>query len=303
MPAPVPTPPIVTGAVPIRSTDKWSPDVWATLATREFKKKAIIGTSPAVVTDDSLVGNPGDTIVFPRWGLLTEMDDITEDQSLVPEKLTQDNSKATIKEAGKAVEIRDLAKITGIGDPQSEAIRQFGILAARKVDADLITASTAVVTGGITYADGTKAIDSAPLKITVPSLSWGSIVDSTLLFGDDFDSTDFAGIYINSAQAGALLKDKDFIAAAQTASGNSQISSGLIGSKMGLSFYVTDRLAANKALLLKNRSLGLMYKRRPLIEQDRDILARTTVVTINQHYAVKRLMDDGVVDVTIGAGA
>lgn len=301
MPTPVPTPPIVTGAVPIRSTDKWSPDVWATLATREFKKKAIIGTSPAVASDDSLVGNPGDTIVFPRWGLLTEMDDITEDESLVPEKLTQDNSKATIKEAGKAVEIRDLAKLTGIGDPQSEAIRQFGILAARKVDADLTTAATAVVTGGITYADGTTAIDSAPYKLTVPSLSWESIVDSTLLFGDDFDSTDFAGIYINSAQAGALLKDKDFIAAAQTASGNSQISSGLIGSKMGLSFYVTDRLAANKALLLKNRSLGLVYKRRPLIEQDRDILARTTVVTINQHYAVKRLMDDGVVDVTIGA--
>ena len=42
-----------------------------------------------------------------------------------------------------------------------------------------------------------------------------------------------------------------------------------------------------------------MHKRRPVVEQDRDILARTTVVATTMHYAVKRLNDEGVVNITI----
>ncbi len=64
---------------------------------------------------------------------------------------------------------------------------------------------------------------------------------------------------------------------------------------------MTDRVAQNKVLLLKNQSLGLLYKQRPVVEQDRDILARSTVLTTNLHYAVKRLDDRGVAVVTIVA--
>jgi hypothetical protein len=45
---------------------------------------------------------------------------------------------------------------------------------------------------------------------------------------------------------------------------------------------------------MKRGALGLLYKRRPLVESDRDILARSTVVTTTLHYAVKRLNDKGV---------
>ncbi len=58
------------------------------------------------------------------------------------------------------------------------------------------------------------------------------------------------------------------------------------------------------ALLLRRGSLGLLYKRRPIVETDRDILARTTVVTTNVHYATHRLDDEGVVVLkTKGAAA
>ena len=282
------------------STDLYRPDVWRDLAFSSFVGKAIIGTSPAVVVDDSLVGEPGDTVNFPKWMNLTDMVDLVETDVLVPDKLKQSNSKATIKEAGKAVEWSDKAKLTGIGNVQDEAIRQFGILAARKIDADLTAAAVATIAGGITYADGTAATASAPLAITATGgLTWANIVKIGLKFGDEFDPTEFAGLYINSAASEQMLNDEKFIQAAQGAGSNSVINNGFLGTKNGLRIYQTNRLGATKALLLKNNALGLMYKRRPIVEQDRDILARTTVVATNMHYAVKRLADDGVVDITL----
>ena len=282
------------------STHLYAPEVWADLAQSQFKKKAIIVNSPAVLTDDTLVGEPGDTINFPSWMLMSDMVDLAETDVLVPEKLTQKNSKATIKEAGKAAEWSDKAKLTGIGNIQDEAIRQFGILAARKVDADLIAAATASIAAGTTYADGTTATASNPLKLTATGgFTWANIVKAGLLFGDEWDPAEFAGIYINSAAAEIMLNDEKFIQAAQGAGTNSLINGGLIGTKNGLQFFYTNRLAANKALLLKRNSLGLLYKRRPIVEQDRDILARTAVVATNMHYGVKRILDEGVVDITL----
>jgi hypothetical protein len=52
------------------------------------------------------------------------------------------------------------------------------------------------------------------------------------------------------------------------------------------------------ALMVKRGALGLLYKRRPLVETDRDILARSTVITTNVHYATKRLDDLGIVQIT-----
>lgn len=282
------------------STDLYAPEVWADLAQSQFKKKAIIVNSPAVLTDDTLVGEPGDTINFPSWMLMTDMVDLAETDVLVPEKLTQKNSKATIKEAGKAAEWTDKAKLVGIGSVQDEAIRQFGILAARKVDADLIAAATASIAAGTTYADGTTATASEPLKLTATGgFTWANIVKAGLLFGDEWDPAEFAGVYINSAAAEVMLNDEKFIQAAQGAGSNSIVNGGLIGTKNGLQFFYTNRLAENKALLLKRNSLGLFYKRRPIVEQDRDILARTTVVSTNMHYGVKRILDEGVVDITL----
>lgn len=54
--------------------------------------------------------------------------------------------------------------------------------------------------------------------------------------------------------------------------------------------------------MVKRGALGLLYKRRPLVETDRDILSRTTVITTNVHYATQRLDDEGIVVLkTLGA--
>lgn len=260
------------------------PEVWEDLAMAEFQGKAVVFGSPATATSDKLVGQPGDTISFPKWSLLSEMDDLAENTPMIPEKLSQASSQAVVKEAGKAVEFTDQADLYGIGSPGDEARRQFGILAARKVDGDLITA--ALATGNL------------EVPITGP-LTWGGIVAGLALFGDDWDPADFAGLFVRSDQVAQVMVDDQFINAANTPNGNGIIQRGMLGTVAGLSVYVTNRLPAGKAFIARNASLGAIYKRRPLVEQDRDILARTTVVATNLHYATKRLKDTGVVEYTI----
>lgn len=290
------------------STDLWRPEVWEDEAQASFAGKVVVAGSSAVVEDSSLEGVPGDTVNFPAWMSLTDLSDLTEGTPMTPEKLTQKNSKATIKEAGKAVEITDKAKLTGIGNAQDEAVRQFGILAARKVDGDLIASAVATVAGGITYADGSAASASAPLNKNFTgsatlTLSWDRIAEAIELTEDDFEPSEWAGLYIRAEQRTQLWKDDDFIRASETSAGGdgSVVSRGFIGDIAGLPVFVTNRLAAQKAVLLKKNSLGLLYKRRPIVEQDRDILARSTVVTTNLHYATKRLNDKGVVYITATA--
>ena len=283
------------------STDLYAPEVWGDMASEEFKGRAIIATSTATVTRDDLVGVPGAVINFPKWGVLNDLDDITEGNAMGLEKMSQTNSQATIKAAGKAVEISDTASLVGIGNPQDEAIRQFGVLAARKVDEDLITAATSVVTDGIDHKGGT-ATDSKPLQATITGgFTWNNLVDALNAFGDDFEPSEFAGLVIRSEQRAEIMKDPLFIQASQTNAGGpgSLVNRGLIGDIAGVPVYVTNRLAQGHALLLKQNSLGLFYKRRPIVERDRDIIRQSTVIATNLHYAVKRLNDKGVLDITI----
>ncbi|MFI6266152.1 N4-gp56 family major capsid protein [Micromonospora sp. NPDC051006] len=281
----------------------YAPEVWEDMAQAEFVGRVVVAN--AALSDDILVGSPGDEVDFPKWDALTELADLTEGVAMVPEAMTQSASKATIKEAGKAVEITDKAMLTGLGDPQGEAIRQFGILAARKVDADLIAAAGATVTGGITRPDGTIVGDSAPLANALATgntkLTWPIIVDSIAKFGDDFDLDDVYGMFVRSDAIADLHKDSQFISAAQTQAGNEIVRRGFLGQIGGMPVFVTNRLAARTSLIVKRNSLGVLWKRRPIVEQDRDILKRTNVVTTNLHYAVKRLNDKGVVVVTTSA--
>ncbi|WP_025620350.1 N4-gp56 family major capsid protein [Salinispora cortesiana] len=285
------------------STKLYSPEVWEDMAQAEFTGKVVVAN--AALSDDTLVGNPGNTVDFPKWDALGELDDLTEGVAMTTEALTQSATKATIREAGKAVEITDNAMLTGLGDPQGEAIRQFGVLAARKVDADLIAAATATVSNGVTRPDGSIVGDSAPLANTLTTgntvLTWDHIVDSIAQFGDDFDLADVWGMFVRSDAISALHKDDQFISASQVQSGNNIVLRGFLGQIGGMPVYVTDRLAARTSLIVKRNSLGVLWKRRPIVEQDRDILKRSNVVTTNLHYAVKRLNDKGVVVITTSA--
>ena len=278
----------------IKAENAFNPEVWADLALGEFKGKTRI--LEHATSSDTLAGQPGDTLKFPKWTTLGEMDELTEGVAMTTETLDQTVGTATIKEVGKAIEFTDTRALVGMGDVQTEAVRQFGILAARKLDTDLIAAAEAE-----TKADAAaKVREQKPYKITGAALNWPTIVDALSLFGDDWEPSTFAGLFVRSDQAAALMKDDQFINVSKIG-GTSPVASGQLGTIAGLRVIVTDRLPKGKFMLLKPGALGVIYKRRPLVETDRDILKRTRVVTTTMHYAVKRLNDKGVLVGTLGA--
>jgi N4-gp56 family major capsid protein len=262
------------------------PDVWADMVQAKFKGSLVIGT--LAIDDNTLEGKPGDSVNFPKWTPLGEAEDLTEGNPMTPEQLgTDPGDTAAIKEAGKAVEVTDKARLVAFGDPFSETQRQLGVLIARKIDKDLT---------GAAESAGVITVDAS----TAP-LSWDVMVDGIAKFGDEWDPENMAGVVIHSLQRASLLKDPNFISADKLGTG-AVIPRGVIGQVGGVNILVSDRVTVTagatptyNALMVRRGSLGLLYKRRPLVETDRDILARTTVVTTNVHYATHRLDDEGIV--------
>lgn len=275
------------------ASNAFNPQVWADLIQASFLGQ--VRVLPHAITDDSLVGKPGDTVTFPKWNTLTDLAQLTEGVAMVPEAIDQTATNATIAEYGKAVEYSDSRELIGLGDVETEVVRQYGMLAARAIDSSLITVAAAS-----TAADApNKIAASAPLTFASAAgtggtaLTWAHVVGAIATFGDEWDPTDFAGLFIRSDAQAKLFVDSQFTNAGTLGSAT-PLARGQIGALGGVPVIVTDRLAAGKFMLLKRGALGVLYKRRPIVEQDRDILKRTNVVTTNVHYAVKRLNDRGV---------
>jgi len=264
------------------------PEVYADLAQASFTGKVKVLGSPAVMDDNTLVGQPGESINFPKWGALGELDDLTTGVAMVPTELEQTESSATIKEAGKAVVINDRDKLTALGDPQGEAVRQFGVLASRKVDGDLITEAQTNAGLTVTTTAGTT------------TFGWAALNQGFALFGDECEPEEFAGIYINPGQLNEAFADANFIDASK-AGDNSAVRRGVVGLLRGVPVYVTSRVTEGAYLLMKQNVLGALTKRAPLVETDRDVLKRQDVVTTNIHYAVKAITPSGIAHVTLSA--
>lgn len=286
------------------SANVFIPEVHADMAQAQFLGKVRVAGGPAVLESSELEGGPGDTVQFPKWDALSDLDDLAEGTALVPAAMGSSTSTATIKEAGKAVEISDRARRTGLGDPNAEAARQFGVLAARKVDADLIVAAQADETaqGGGTPLSTTYVASSTGVGVQ-QEMTWAAAVSGIALFGDEWEPEDFAGFYINSAQHAQLLVDPDFISADKLGQSGTPIARGQIGNLGGVPVFVTDRVTADTFLIVKRNALGLMYSERPIVESERDILWRSTVITTTTTYATKRLSDRAVAVVTLGVGS
>ena len=271
----------------------FNPQVWADLIQASFLGQ--VRVLPHALQDDTLVGKPGDTVTFPKWNTLTDLTQLSEGVAMVPEAIDQTATKATIAEFGKAVEYTDTRDLVGLGDVETEVVRQYGILAARAVDTSLITVAAAS-----TAADApNKIAASAPLAYASSAgtggtaLTWPIITGAIAQFGDEWDPADFSGLFIRSDAQAKLFVDSQFTNAGALGAAT-PVARGQIGTIAGLPVIVTDRLAAGKFMLLKRGAIGVLYKRRPIVEHDRDILKRTNVVTTNVHYAVKRLNDRGV---------
>lgn len=284
------------------SNDLFVPEVWADVQGPLILQQSVMANVATV--DDQLVGQPGETVIFPKWAYIGDAEDGTEGVAMELTKMSQTDSRATIKEAVKGVELTDPALISAIGDPANEAQRQLATSIARKIDKDLRAAAEHTVTGSSDPANP----NTSPLVLagTAAPLSWNRLVAGLALLGDEYNPQDMAAIIVHSQDHAALMVDPNFISSATFGPG-AVIQRGQIGAIGTIPVIVSDRATAagtgHNVLAIKRGALALKYKRRPIVERDRDIVARTNVITTNAHYAVKRVDDRGVVVIPTAAAA
>ena len=174
-------------------TNLVDPEVMAQMVSAKLPKK--IKFSPIANLDSTLVGQPGSTIKVPKYAYIGDAEDVAEGVAMGTTVLTASTTQATIKKAGKAVELTDESVLSGYGDPMGNAINQLAMSIAAKVDNDCYDA----LTGASLVYDGTSA-----------EIGYSAAVAANALFDDESDASLTKIMFINPAQEATLLNDSDF---------------------------------------------------------------------------------------------
>jgi len=223
----------------------------------------------------------GDTVKIPYFNALSDFETPAEGAALTPEALTETSETATVKRAGKAVEITTWAQLADTyDDPYAEAARQIVEGARRQFDKDLVAAAvaaagTAPLLGKKTVGDGTAAI------------SYDLVVDWLGAFGED--------------EPDALIvhpKIRDDLRKLKDANGLPifvQPNDGGLPRIFGIPVYVRKRMPVisgtpdtYKSLAVRRGALALWYNAEPTIETDKDILADSKILAVHVYYAPHR---------------
>lgn len=276
----------------------FNPEVVAAMISAKLPKA--IRFSPFATIDNTLAGQPGDTITVPKFTYIGDAEDVAEGADIPLTALTHTTQKITVKKAGKGIELTDEAVLSGYGDPQGEAVNQLVLSIASKVDADC---AAVLQTGTQTKAAGAV-------------ISYNGIVDAVDLFGEETPDPFSKVMFINSKQMTTIRKDANFLSLDKyPAPKGAVVLTGCIGSIAGVQIVVSNRIAEAEGIF-KNPivqldvdsetgialpALTIYMKRGVQVETDRDIVAKKTVLTADQHYVAALTNDARVVVATFNA--
>lgn len=166
-----------------------NPEVMADMISAELPKKIKFASLAKI--DNTLVGQPGNTITVPRFSYIGDAEDIAEGVAMGTVVLTASSTQATVKKAGKAVELTDESVLSGYGDPVGEANNQLSMSIAAKVDNDCVTA---LGDASLTF-DGSAAV-----------IGYDGVVDAV----DKFQEEDYEAkvIFVHPSQVTTLRKTR-----------------------------------------------------------------------------------------------
>lgn len=256
-----------------------NPEVMADMISAELDKA--IRFSPLANVDRTLQGRPGSTITVPKFSYIGDASDVAEGTAIDLALLETSTDQFTIKKAGKGVEITDEALLSGYGDPLGEASRQLSMAIANKVDNDVLTA---LGTTTLTYSAGT---------------AWNldTIADAIDVFGDEDDAN--MVLVMNPSDASALRKNVAGNWDRASDLGDNIIVNGTYGSVLGAQVVRSNKLASGTAYLVKQGALAIYMKRGVEVENDRDIVNKTTVITADEHYGAHLYDESKAIKITV----
>lgn len=256
-----------------------NPEVLAAVVGGEMENA--IRFTPYAATDNTLVGQPGDTITRPKYAYIGPAEDLQEGVAMDTTQMSMTTTKVTVKETGKAVEVTQTAVITNINGTLQEAARQLAMALADKVEMDYIA-----------------ELRKAKLSASVTANATG-ILDAIEVF--DSENEENYVLHINPKDYNKLVKSLFSVG------GNVQdraIAKGDVAELVGVSDIVkSKRINEKEAFLQRRGAMEIVNKKRPEAYTDFDILKRTHVLSTNYHYGVNLKDDNGVVKVTFKEAA
>lgn len=244
-----------------------NPEVMKDMISAELPNA--IRFAPLARMDNTLVAQPGNTVTVPRFEYIGDAKDVAEGAPIDLELLTTSSQQASIKKAAKGVELTDESLLSGLGDPVGESVKQLRMAIANKIDNDALAA---LATTSLTYGDGTGTLDVAAVE------------GAQGVFNDE-DTEDMV-LIANPADAADLRNSAAGNWARASELGDRILVSGAFGEVLGAQVIRSRKLAKGTAYLVKRGALAIYMKRNVLVESDRDIVTKTTVITADEHYGV-----------------
>ncbi len=252
------------------------PEVVADLVESKLGDKVTL--LPLTVQDNTLQGQPGDTLNFPAFRYIGKADEIAENAEITPSLLSSYTVPAKVKKYAKAVQITDEARLSGFGDPVGEAASQLAHSIDHAIDDALF-----------------EQLGFLPLGRILPTagLSAASVADALALFGEDLDGEKV--ILVDAVGFAALRKDPDFIRASDM--GQRAIFSGVVGEIWGCQIVISNKIKQDDTLkekrypILKPGALRLINKAGTILEVEREAKYMRDTIFASKHCAAY-LYDD-----------
>ena len=241
----------------------------------DTKLHDLIRFTPLAEVDNTLVGQPGNTLTLPSYSYIGDADVISEGASLTPVSLTAGSTSATVVKVAKGVELTDEAILSGYGDPFGQAAMQLATAIANKVDNQMLGV-LASVTGAMVYQTSTSTTAIVPADISA----------ALELFGEDIDVGEKV-VIVSPRLYTAIRNTTAWLPASEISA--DRVIKGAVGEIYGCQIIVSNKLKDadhdydEEAYIVKPGALRLIMKRDTLIETDRDISTFTTLITASKH--------------------
>lgn len=212
---------------------------------------------PLVDQDNTLVGQPGDTLKFPAYTYIGDATVINENGQIVVGKLEAGTVQATVHKYGKGIAITDEARLSGHGDPVGQATKQLARAIDQGVDNELFS-----VLNGVNISR----------KFVNSTLSADNVADALVLYGEDLTGPKV--LLTDAAGFAQLRKDGDYIRASDM--GQRMITDEVVGEIWGCQIIITNKVKTNNTVkekqhfIVKPGALRLINKRGTLVEVERE---------------------------------
>lgn len=253
-----------------------NPEVMADMISAELPNA--LQVSKLYKVDRTLTGKAGNTITVPQWAYIGSADDLAEGVEGTVTQMTATDKDYTVKKAVKNVELTDEALLSGYGDPKGEAVRQLKLAIADKVDNDGI----ALLKGITSATTGAQFVSS-----TADALGYDVVCEALDLFSDEEQGGDKV-LLVDAQGIKDLRKDTRFVDK-YSDTGVAMMASGVVGRIAGCEVVISNKLnpasgKTHKAIVMKPNAITAFIKRDVNVESARNILAKTTTISADEHY-------------------